>query len=115
MQAISREERSWGMLCHLLGLAGYVIPFGNIVAPLIWWMMKKDLSSFVNDQGKEALNFQISLTIYIISAGILMIVLVGFLLLPVVLIAGLILTIIAAIKANDGIPYRYPFIIRVLK
>ncbi len=90
-------------------------PFGNIVAPLIWWMMKKDLSSFVNDQGKEALNFQISLTIYIIIAGILMIVLVGFLLLPVVLIAGLILTIIAAIKANDGIPYRYPFIIRVLK
>lgn len=115
MQAVSQQERSWAMLCHLLGLAGYVVPFGNIIGPLVWWLMKKDQSWFVNDQGKEALNFQISLTIYVIISLLLMLVLVGILLLAIVGIGGLILTIIGAIKANEGVQYRYPLTLRLIK
>lgn len=115
MYAVSKEERTWGMLSHLLSLSGFIgIPFGNILAPLIIWLVKKDQSQFVADQAKESLNFQISLTIYAIVSGILIFVLIGFLLLAVVIIGGVVLTIIATIKANEGQYYRYPFTIRLI-
>jgi len=60
MQPTTKDDRTWAMLCHLSGLAGYVVPFGNIFGPLIIWLIKRDQSWFVDDQGKEALNFQIS-------------------------------------------------------
>src|SRR4030095_4613838 len=115
MYTAPKDERTWGMLAHLSALAGYVIPFGNIVGPLVIWLLKKDQSSFVDDQGKEALNFQISLNIYFIISGILILLLVGIPLLIVLPIFGLIMIIIAAIKANEGVPYRYPLTIRLIK
>ncbi|MEK7829614.1 MAG: DUF4870 domain-containing protein [Acidobacteriota bacterium] len=115
MYAVSSEERTWGMLSHLLALSGFIgIPFGNVLAPLIIWLVKKDQSQFVADQAKESLNFQISLIIYAIIGGILIIVLIGFLVLGVVIIGGIILTIIATIKANNGEHYRYPLTIRLI-
>ncbi len=105
-----------GMLTHLLALCGFVgIPLGNIIGPLVLWLIKKDTMPFVDDQGKEALNFQISLTIYAFVAGLTMFVLIGFVLLPIVLIGGLVLIIMAAIAANEGKTYRYPFNIRFIK
>ncbi|MBI1317376.1 MAG: DUF4870 domain-containing protein [Candidatus Hydrogenedens sp.] len=95
-------------------LVGFVCPFGNIIGPLVVWLLKRDTSPFVDDQGKEALNFQLSLTIYSLVAALLVIVLVGLLLLPALLIAAVVLTIVAAIKANDGVAYRYPYIFRLL-
>ena len=110
----SKDEKMWGMLCHLSALAGFVIPFGNIIAPLVIWILKKEEFPFVDDQGKEALNFQISLTIYFIAGAILLIVGIGFVILPIVAVFGLIMIIIASIKANDGEKYRYPITIRLI-
>jgi len=115
MYAVSKDERTWGMLSHLLALIGYIaIPFGNIIAPMVIWLVKKDESQFVADQAKESLNFQISLTIYAIASGILLFLLIGFLLLPIIYIGGIVLTIIATIKANEGQYYRYPLTIRLI-
>ena len=110
----SKDEKMWGMLCHLSALAGFVIPFGNIIAPLVIWILKKEEFPFVDDQGKEALNFQISLTIYFIAGAILLIVGIGFVILPIVAVFGLIMIIIASIKANEGEKYRYPITIRLI-
>ena len=111
------------MLCHLAALALFVFPaFGNILGPLIVWLLKKDQYPLVDDQGKESLNFQITVTIaiFILAAitAVLIIVLVGFLLIPVLIVIGLaeiILPIVAALQANQGVPYRYPFNIRFIK
>ena len=116
MYAVSKDERTWGMLSHLLALSGYIgIPFGNILAPLIIWLVKKDESQFVADQAKESLNFQISQTIYAIISGILIVVLIGFVLLGVIWVAGIVFAIIGTVKANDGVHYRYPLTIRLVK
>jgi uncharacterized Tic20 family protein len=116
MQEKDKKENMWAMLCHLTGLSVYIgIPFGHIIAPLIIWLIKKDEFPFVDEQGKEALNFQISVTIYCIVAGLLCIILIGFVLLPVILVADIILIIIATVKTNKGESYRYPLTIRFIK
>jgi uncharacterized Tic20 family protein len=112
---LTKDDRTFGMLCHLVALAGCVIPFGNIIGPLVIWLIKKDQSAFVNDQGKESLNFQISLTIYGIVSAILIFVLIGILTSIVLGIFWLIMIIMASVKANEGIAYRYPLTIRFLK
>lgn len=102
------------MLCHLSALAGFIIPLGNIIGPLVIWMLKKDDYPIVDDQGKESLNFQISMTIYIIVSIVLIIVLIGIALLILLGIFELIVIIIASIKANEGVKYRYPLTIRFI-
>lgn len=115
------DPKLWGMLSHLSALAGLIIPFGNIIGPLVVWLVKKDEMPIVNEYGKESLNFQISMTIYAIAvgivAGILMIIAVGVLLIPLIGLVGLVdfvLVIIASVQANKGIAYHYPFTIRFL-
>lgn len=113
---INRDARMWAMICHLVGLAGVVIPFvGNIVAPLVVWQIKKDDYPFVDEQGKEAVNFQISMTIYGLISAALTFICVGFFLLAAVVIVDLIFLLIAAVKANNGYHYRYPLTIRFIK
>ncbi|MGA1368592.1 MAG: DUF4870 domain-containing protein [Blastocatellia bacterium] len=111
---VTKEERSWGILLHLSGLTGLVFPFGNLIAPLVLWLIRKDHSVFLDDQGREALNFQISFSIYVIVSAVLMLLLIGFVLLPLVLITGVVLMIIAGIRVNEGTWYRYPGIFRLL-
>jgi len=110
----SSDERMWAMFCHLSALSGFVIPFGNVIAPLIIWILKKEEYPLVNDQGKEAINFQISMTIYIIASVILIIIVIGIPLLIMLGLFELIVIVIASIKANEGVNYRYPFTIRFL-
>ncbi|GAB3733963.1 DUF4870 domain-containing protein [Silanimonas algicola] len=112
---VSAEQRQWGLFAHLSALSGLIIPLGTILGPLIVWQVKKDEMPFVTDQAKEALNFNITVTIAAIVAGILTIVLIGLLLLPLIGIAWIVLTILAAIKANGGEAYRYPFSLRLIK
>ena len=107
--APDKDARMWGMLCHLTAL------FAGFVGPLIVWLIKKDEIPFVDDQGKEALNFQITVAIAVFVSFLLCFVVIGFLLLPVVGIGALVLTIIAAVKANGGEAYRYPITIRFIK
>ncbi len=113
---VNKDARMWAMICHLSALAGLVVPVvGCIVGPLVIWQIKKEEFPFVDEQGKEAVNFQISMLIYGIVAGLLCFACVGFVLLPAVAIFDLIFLLIAAVKANDGYHYRYPLTIRFIK
>jgi uncharacterized Tic20 family protein len=108
-----RASQQWAMIAHLSALIGFVIPFGNLIGPLVIWQMKKDMP-FVVDQGKEALNFQITVIIAVFVCILLSFIVIGMLLLPVVGIGALVLTVIAGIKANNGEAYRYPFALRLI-
>ena len=110
----SRDERLFGMLCHLTAFSGFVIPFGSIIGPLVVWLIKKDSSAFVDDQGRESLNFQISIAIYGIISAILIFVGIGIILSVAVGIFWFAMTIVASVKANEGVAYRYPLTIRFL-
>jgi len=109
------NERQWAMLCHLSGLSGYLIPLGNIIAPLIIWSMKKEESVEVDKHGKESLNFQLSLVIYFFVAALLIVLVVGVFLLISLAILQVVCIIIASIKADKGEFYEYPLTIRFIK
>jgi hypothetical protein len=116
------QARTWNMLCHLSALAGFVIPLGNILGPLIVWQIKKNEFPSVDIHGNAALNFQITVVVAMFvggfAAAILTFIHIGFLLFPLVLLiglAGLILAIIAGIKANNGEDYQYPFSFELVK
>lgn len=111
----TKDECTWGMLCHLSALSGFVIPFASILAPLVIWLVKKDEMPFVDDQGKESLNFQITIFIGFIISVVLVFVFVGLLLMVALVIYDLVMVIIAALKANEGLHYRYPYTLRFLK
>ena len=107
----SQDDRTMAMLTHLSGiLLGFIVP-------LIIWLVNKDNPSkgFLNDQSKEALNFQITLLFVYIIGIILSIILIGALVNMVAWVACLVLSIIAGLKAKEGIAYRYPFAIRLIK
>jgi len=126
-EAIDPQQRQWAMFAHLSALLGGLLTtawggsLGCFIGPLVIWLVKKDTMPFVDDQAKEALNFNITvaiiflvlflMTIFTLGIGIIitgpLFVIVG--------IAWLVLTIVAAIKANDGIAYRYPLTLRLVK
>lgn len=121
------QARSWAMGCHLAALAFYVgIPFGNLLGPLIIWLLKRNEFALVDEQGKEALNFQISITIYAIVGVVLTVIFaISLIMIPVAVILGiclgllflfnLIIVIIAAVKVSSGEPFKYPLTIQFLK
>ena len=111
----TQDERTWGMLAHLAAFAFFICPLGNVIGPLVVWLIKRDQSAFVADQGKEALNFNISVLIAVLVCGVLVFILVGILLWVALGIFWLAMTIVAAIKASEGIRYRYPFTLRLVK
>lgn len=116
MSEISKEERTWAMVTHLSALTAFFTGgLGAIVGPLVVWLIKKEEMPFVDEQGKEALNFQITMFIATIVAAILVLVLIGILLLIAIGIFDLVMVIIASIKANDGEHFRYPLTIRFFK
>ena len=106
--APAKEERTMALLAHLLGI---VIGF---VGPLIIWLIKKDESPFIDDQGKEALNFQLTVLIALVVSSALTFVVIGCFLLPLVAVVNVVFCIIAAIRANEGQRYRYPVTIRMI-
>ena len=108
--AVSSDDRTMAMLAHLLGI------LTAFIGPLVIWLINKDKpeKAFVNDQAKEALNFQITVTIAYIVASALSVILIGLLLIPVIMIANLVLCILAGLKANEGVAYRSPFALRLI-
>ncbi len=120
---IDKEECKWAMFCHLAGLAGLspLLPaIGCAVAPLIIWQLKAEEFPFVAEQGRRAVNFQLSMLLYVtIGTVICFVSLVGAFLIPVVFcVFGLIdaiFVLVAAVKANGGWHYRYPITIRFFK
>jgi uncharacterized protein len=112
----SRDVRTWNVLCHASALAGFFVPWaGHILGPLIVWLAKRNDSPEIDENGKESLNFQISMLIYNVIAGVLCLVLVGFILLAILHILNLVLVIVASIQASEGKLYRYPMTIRLIK
>ncbi len=106
-----KRERTWAGFCHLAGLAWF-IPFGNIIGPLVIWLLKKDEFTLLDNQGKEAVNFQISVTIY---AAVCIATIIAMPLALAVLVFDVVMIIVATIKANEGQKYRYPLCIRFIK
>jgi len=111
---LSPDERNWGMFCHLAGFAGIIIPFGSVIGPLVIWLIKRDEMPFVNYNGKEALNFQITYMVAFLVSVVLMSVVIGFLMMAVVGIAWLVFTILAISHSSKGEYYRFPYIFRVI-
>ena len=111
----SYEVRQGAMLCHLAAFLGFVFPFGSVIGPLILWQMKREVDPFIDDQGKEALNFQITVAIAWMVCFVLAFAIIGLFLMTALVIATVVLTIIGSIKANKGIAYRYPFTWRLVK
>jgi uncharacterized Tic20 family protein len=109
------DERTWGMIAHLSAFVGLLVPFGNIIAPLVIWLARRDGSEFVAIEAKEALNFNISVVLAAIVCALLTLVAVGILLGLALFVTWLAMTIIAAIKASEGIGYRYPISLRLVK
>ncbi len=115
-EAIGREARQWAMGCHLIALVGLLgNGIGFILGPLIMWLMKREDHPFIDEQGKESLNFQITMFIALLISGLLTLIFVGFILLVIVGIIMTVFPIIGAIKANEGVHYRYPFSIKFIK
>ena len=112
----SRDVRTWNVLCHATALAGFFVPWaGHILGPLIVWLAKRSDSPEIDENGKESLNFQISMLIYNVIAGVLCLVLVGFIILAILHILNLVLVIVASIQTSEGKFYRYPITIRLIK
>ena len=108
VKVVNKDERTWAMLCHLSAFAGFIVPFGSIIGPLIIWLIKKDEMQMVNEHGKKALNFQITMAIAYIICFVLMFVVIGVILLPIVAIFSFIMVVLASIKANEGKEFNYP-------
>jgi|SRR5688572_19530802 len=104
-----KDSKTMGMLAHLLSI------FTGFIGPLVIWLIKKDSSPFVDDQGKESLNFQLTILIGYIIGGATSCLFIGLLILPAVWVLALVFAIIATMKANNGEAYRYPFAIRLIK
>lgn len=125
--AIPQEECQWAMFAHLSALLGGILTsgwagsVGCFIGPLIIWLAKKDTMPFVNDQGRESLNFNITVGLVFLGLFLLSVLTLGIgliLTVPLMIIVGiawLVLTILAAIKANEGVAYRYPFALRLIK
>ena len=105
------DERMWGMLAHLSGLIAFLLGGLTFLGPLLVWLVKKDQSPFVADQGKEALNFQIAV---LIVSLICTVTCVGLIVLPVIIVGDIVLTVMAGMEANKGVYYRYPYTFRLI-
>jgi uncharacterized Tic20 family protein len=111
----SSDVRTWSVLCHASALLGLFFHFfGHLLGPLIVWLIKRDMSPEIDANGKESLNFQISMLIYDVIAGILCIVVIGIPMLIALWILNTVFVIIASVKTSEGKFYRYPFTIRFL-
>jgi uncharacterized protein len=111
----SSSVRTWCVFAHATALVGFLVPLaGHIVGPLIIWLAKRADSAEIDAHGKESLNFQLSMLIYNLIAGVLCLVLIGFFVLAILHILNVVLVIVASIQASEGKLYRYPLAIRLI-
>ena len=113
--AVPQEARMWATFCHLAALAGLIFPFGNIVGPLVVWLVKREEMPFVDSNGKGALNFQISMSIYNVLSILLCFVFIGIPILVGLILLNLICIVLASVKANKGETFSYPITIPFIK
>jgi len=112
--ALSGEDRLWGAVAHLSAFAIYFSGIGHIVGPMVIWLWKRDTNPFVAEEAKEAMNFNISVTIYAIVAAVLILLLIGIPLLICIHFFQVICIIVGALKASDGRHFKYPLNLRLV-
>jgi uncharacterized protein len=108
---LSESERNWAMFCHLSAFAGFFFPFGGIIGPLICWLSRKDESLWVYVNGRDSLNFELSILLYMVLAVPLCFIIIGI---PIILVLGtlkVVCIIIASVKAARGEKFKYPLAI----
>ena len=111
IRVLSETERNWAMFCHLAAFAGFFVPFGGVIGPLVIWLSKRDESTWINENGKSSLNFQLSILLYMILVAPLCLIIIGI---PILIMLGtlkIICIIIASVKASKGEEFRYPLAI----
>ncbi len=114
--APTQDERTWGMIAHLSAFSGIVFPMGgNIVAPLIIWLTRRDTSAYVEMEAREALNFNITVALGWLVCGSLFFALIGIPLGVALFFYWLVMVIVAGVKTSEGVGYRYPIALRLVK
>jgi len=113
-QVPTTDERNWAVFCHLAAVLGFFVPLGNIGGPLLIWQLKRKESAYVDYHGCESVNFQISISLYLVISAVLVVFQIGLLLLPCVVFVWGVGICFAAVRASQVTPYRYPFTIRLL-
>jgi uncharacterized Tic20 family protein len=113
--AVDQAVRNTAVAAHLSTFAGLVLPFGSVIGPLAVWLTRRDRDPFIDDAGREALNFGISIAVYGLVALVGALMLVGIPVLMIGVIAWVVLASLAAVKASQGQPYRYPLTMRLVR
>lgn len=109
---MDQDTKTWAMILHFSLLAGWVVPLAGLIAPIIIWQIKKEELPGIDEHGKTALNFILSMLLYGLIASLLVMVVVGIVLVPLLVIVGIVYPIMGGIKANEGELWSYPGIIR---
>jgi hypothetical protein len=110
-RVLSDTERNWAMFCHLSAFASFFFPFGGIIGPLICWLSKRDESMWVNINGRNSLNFQLSMLLYMVLALPLILIIIGIPIIMMLVVLKIICIVIASVKASKGELFRYPLMI----
>jgi len=110
-RVLTETERNWAMLCHLSAFAGFFFPFGAIIGPMICWLSKRDESAWVNVNGRNSMNFQLSVLLYIVLAIPLCFIIIGIPIIVALFTLKVVCIIIASIKAAKGEKFTYPLVI----
>lgn len=111
IRVLSETERNWAMFCHLSAFACFFFPFGGTIGPLICWLSRKDESTWVNENGKASMNFQLSILLYLVLAAPLCFILIGFPIIGAIWTLRIVCIIIASVKASKGEEFKYPLAI----
>jgi hypothetical protein len=111
IRVLSETERNWAMFCHLTAFAGFLFPFGGVIGPLICWLSRKDESTWVNENGKASMNFQLSMLLYLVLVLPLCFIIIGIPIVFVIVTLKIVCIIIASVKASKGEEFRYPLAI----
>jgi uncharacterized protein len=114
-ESVDEEIRTTAVVAHLSTFAGLVVPFGSVIGPLAVWLTRRDRGPFIDQAGREALNFGISIAIYGSVLVVAALMLVGIPLLMVGVVAWMVLASLAAVKASQGQAYRYPLTMRFVR
>lgn len=110
-KVLTESERNWAMFCHLTALVGFFFPFGAIIGPLVCWLSRRDESVWVYINGRNSLNFQLSMLLYMVLAVPLIFIIIGIPIIAALGILKIVCTIIASIRASKGESFRYPLVI----
>lgn len=105
---VTDDEQTWAVVLHASAFSGLVVPFGNLLGPLLVWLIKKDESPFLDASGKEAVNFQLTWTILLLGALLSILIGIGFLLVPIIAVAWIVLVVLATVRASEKEIYDYP-------